>query len=101
MDVISILSPRSYSLGDFFFSFTLPKDLKKKYSIKKRLTILATYTIPYKNFKLGRAEIVRKNGKWYVHVSAQVEKPQESLKGKNYANIDLGARNLIVLGDIR
>ena len=97
MDVIPILSPRSYSLGDFFFSFTLPKDLKKKYSIKKRLTILATYTIPYKDFKFGRAEIVKKNGKWYVHISVEVGKPEKVFEGKNYASIDLGARNLIVL----
>ena len=97
MNMIPILNPRSYSLGDFFFSFTLPKDLKKKYSIKKRLTILATYTIPYENFKLTRAEIVRRNGKWYVHVSIDVEQSKKSIRGKNYASIDLGARNLIVL----
>ena len=96
MDIIPILSPRSYSLGDFFFSFTLPKDLKRKYSIKKRLTILATYRIPYEKFKLTRAEIIRKNGKWYVHVSVEIEKSQK-VCGKNYASIDLGARNLIVL----
>ncbi len=97
MNVIPILNPRSYSLGDFFFSFAIPKDLKEKYSVKKRLTILATYKIPYENFKLTRAEIVRKNGKWYVHVSAQVKETKKTTKRKNYASIDLGIRNLIVL----
>jgi len=97
MQIIPIKASRSYSLGDFFFSFVIPKDLKEKYSVKRRLTILATYKIPYKDFKFGRAEIVKRNGKWYVHISVEVEKPEKVFEGKNYASIDLGARNLIVL----
>ncbi len=96
MPVIPIKAPRSYSLGDYFFSLTVPKDLKGQHGIRNKLTILATYKIPYEEFKLGRAEIVKKSGKYYVHISAEIEKPQK-VSGKNYASIDLGARNLITL----
>ena len=68
MSVIPILAPRSYSLGDFSFSFAVPKDFKQTYGIKKRLEILATYKIPYSSYKLKRAEILNRNGKWYVHI---------------------------------
>ncbi len=63
MSVIPILAPRSYSLGDFTFSFAIPKDFKQTYGIKKRLEILATYKIPYPSYKFKRAEIINKNGK--------------------------------------
>ncbi len=98
MPVIPILAPRSYSLGDFSFSFAVPKDFKQTYGIKKHLEILATYKILYQSYKLKRAEIINKNGKWYVHISVEI--PQAEInksKGTNYAGIDLGIRNLITL----
>jgi putative transposase len=98
MPVIPIKAPRSYSLGDFVFSLTVPKDFKQTYGIKKRLEILATYKIPYSSYKLKRAEILNRNGKWYVHISVEIPKTEIN-KGKriNYASIDLGIRNLITL----
>ena len=98
MPIIPIKAPRSYSLGDFSFSFAVPKDFKQTYGIKKRLEILATYKIPYSSYKLKRAEIISKNGKWYVHISVEIPKTEIN-KGKriNYAGIDLGIRNLITL----
>ncbi len=98
MSVIPILAPRSYSLGDFYFDVVVPKDFKQTYPIKKRLEFLATYKIPYTSYKFKRAEILNKNGRWYVHIS--VEAPKKEVKPKervNYAGIDLGVRNLIVL----
>ncbi|RUM28494.1 MAG: transposase, partial [Aquifex sp.] len=32
-----------------------------------------------------------------MHISVEVEKPEKVFEGKNYASIDLGVRNLIVL----
>ena len=98
MSVIPILAPRSYSLGDFSFSFAIPKDFKETYGIKKRLEILATYKIPYKSYKFKRAEILNKNGKWYVHISVEIPKKEiRETKKVTYASIDLGIRNLITL----
>jgi len=98
MSVIPILAPKSYSLGDFYFDVVVPKDIKQAYNIKKRLVILATYKIPYSSYKFKRAEIINKNGKWYVHISVEIPKPKVSnSKATNYAGIDLRARNLIVL----
>jgi len=96
MSVIPIKAPRSYSLGDFVFSLTVPKDFKQTYGIKKRLEILATYKIPYLSYKLKRAEILNQNGKWYVHISVEIPKNKENNSSRNnYASIDLGIRNLI------
>ncbi len=98
MSVIPILSPRSYYLGDFTFSFAIPKDFKQNYGIKKRLEVLATYKVPYSNYKFKKAEILNRNGKWFVHISVEI--PQAEInksKGTNYASIDLGIRNLITL----
>ncbi len=98
MSVIPILAPRSYSLGDFSFSFAVPKDFKQTYGIKKRLEILATYKIPYSSYKLKRAEILNRNGKWYVHISVEIPKAGiDKTQKVNYASIDLGIRNLITL----
>jgi len=113
MPVIPIIAPRSYSLGDFTFSFAIPKDFKQNYRIKKRLEILATYRIPYEvalrrnklrfaklyqSYKLKRAEILSKNGRWYVHISVELPRTEiNKSKGINYASIDLGIRNLITL----
>ena len=98
MSVIPILAPRSYSLGDFYFDVVVPNDIKQTLGIKKRLVILATYKIPYSSYKFKRAEIINKNGKWYVHISVETPKTKVSNpKASNYAAIDLGARNLIVL----
>ena len=98
MSVIPILAPRSYSLGDFYFDVVVSKDIRQAYGIKKRLVILATYKIPYKSYKFKRAEIINKNGKWYVHILVEI--PKKALKETekvNYASIDLGIRNLITL----
>jgi putative transposase len=98
MPIIPIKASRSYSLGDFSFSFAVPKHFKQTYGIKKRLEILATYKIPYSSYKLKRAEIINKNGKWYVHISVEIPKTEENNNPKiNYASIDLGIRNLITL----
>ncbi len=92
---IPILSPRSFSLGDFSFSFTVPEDFRRK--PKEKFTLLATYTIPYGDFTPKWAEVIRKNGRWYVHVSGWAKVKRPEVKGENYASIDLGARNLITL----
>ena len=98
MSIIPVLSSRSYSLGDFSFSFTIPKDFKETYGIRKRLEILATYKIPYKSYKLKKAEILNRNGKWYVNISIEIPKKEiKETEKVNYASIDLGIRNLITL----
>jgi len=98
MSVIPIQAPRSYSLGDFYFDVVVPKDIKQAYGIKKRLVILATYKIPYKSYRFKRAEIIIRNGRWYIHISVEIPKTKVSnQRASNYAGIDLGARNLIVL----
>ncbi|RTZ68661.1 MAG: hypothetical protein DSZ30_03830, partial [Aquificaceae bacterium] len=64
----------------------------------KRLEILATYKIPYQSYKLKRAEIINKNGKWYVHILVEIPKAEvNNNQRSNYASIDLGIRNLITL----
>jgi putative transposase len=96
MPVIPVKAPRSYSLGNFYFDVVVPKDIKQTYNIKKRLVILATYKIPYKNYKFKRAEILNRNGKWYVHISVEIPKLKtQTSKVTHYAGIDLGTRNLI------
>ena len=98
MPIIPIKAPRSYSLGDFVFSLTVPKDFKQTYGIKKRLEILATYRIPYSSYKFKRAEILNRNGKWYVHISVEIPKAEiDKAQKVSYASIDLGIRNLITL----
>ncbi len=98
MSVIPILAPRSYSLGNFYFDVVVPKDIRQGYGIKKRLEILATYKIPYISYKFKKAEVLNKNGKWYVHISVEIPKKElKETEKVNYASIDLGIRNLITL----
>jgi len=48
-----------------------------------------------KCFNKNRAEIFRRNGKWYFAFSVSLKIPR--LKGKGIAGVDIGARNLVAL----
>ena len=93
---IFIKSSRSYKLTDYGFEFATPRDLNNK-----RLFILAKYSIPYKQYSLKRAEVINKNGKWYVYISIETPDKQYKKNRRNYASIDFGARNLITVAIYR
>lgn len=93
-----------YSIKGKYLEFMLPKDLKKKYNIKKRIRIKLTGNINWLG-KQGRAEIIlnQKNDKFYLYqsiikVECKTKKTNRIEQNENsVASIDFGVKRYMSL----